>query len=266
MIAALQSELGFLSNPVGSHVQSAEMGNQALNSLALISARYCHTAIDVLSQLSAGHLLALCQAFDLRAMHISFLELLQPQLSSITSKILGPLLAYRDMLDSLQKALWKKLTKTLDDATTMNSPQRFNFVVESLQPNVLPSLRSSEDAILALKRWTKLCSESMLQSFQTNLDLYSARPDATPFLGHAGKKMYSFVRQTLGVPFLRAQHYRSPEPEPDLAYLMDEHGHSKSLAERDSVTPGSFLTTIYCAIRNGSLHVPVMECLREAQQ
>ena len=55
-IAALQSELGYLSNPAGSHVQFAEMGNQSLNSLALISARYTLTAVDVLTQLSAARL------------------------------------------------------------------------------------------------------------------------------------------------------------------------------------------------------------------
>jgi phenylalanine ammonia-lyase len=67
LIAALQSELGFLANLVGSHVKPAEMGNQALNSLALISGRHTLFAIDVLSQLSAAHLVALCQALDLRA-------------------------------------------------------------------------------------------------------------------------------------------------------------------------------------------------------
>lgn len=73
MVAALQSELGFLANPIGTHVQTAEMGNQALSSLALISARYTLDALDVLSQISAVHLIALCQAVDLRVKNSMFL-------------------------------------------------------------------------------------------------------------------------------------------------------------------------------------------------
>ena len=70
VIAGLTSELGFLANPVGSHVQTAEMGNQGLNSLALVSARYTLEAVDVLSQIASIHLLALCQALDLRVFEI----------------------------------------------------------------------------------------------------------------------------------------------------------------------------------------------------
>ncbi|KAF3355346.1 Cellobiose dehydrogenase [Verticillium dahliae VDG1] len=46
------------------------MGNQSLNSLALVSARYTLEAVDVLSQMAAAHLLALCQALDLRTIEI----------------------------------------------------------------------------------------------------------------------------------------------------------------------------------------------------
>ncbi|KAL4892337.1 L-Aspartase-like protein [Aspergillus ambiguus] len=70
VVAGLTSELGFLANPVGSHVQTAEMGNQALNSLALVSARYTLEAVDVLTQIAAAHLLVLCQALDLRTIEI----------------------------------------------------------------------------------------------------------------------------------------------------------------------------------------------------
>ena len=70
VVAGLTSELGFLANPVGSHVQTAEMGNQSLNSLALVSARYTLEAVDVLSQIASAHLMVLCQALDLRAIEI----------------------------------------------------------------------------------------------------------------------------------------------------------------------------------------------------
>lgn len=66
MVAALTSELGFLANPVGSHVQTAEMGNQGINSLALVSARYTQMAVDTFSQFAAAYIVALCQAIDLR--------------------------------------------------------------------------------------------------------------------------------------------------------------------------------------------------------
>ena len=69
-------------------VQSAEMGNQSLNSLALVSARYTHVALEVLSQMAAGHLFVVCQALDLRAMHFRFLKIFRPKFADINSDTL----------------------------------------------------------------------------------------------------------------------------------------------------------------------------------
>jgi len=86
MVAALQAELGFLANPVGNHVQTAEMGNQSINSLALISGRYTLEAIQPLSQLSAAHLVACCQALDLRTMYCKYLGTMATIFKDMTSE------------------------------------------------------------------------------------------------------------------------------------------------------------------------------------
>ncbi|KAL9082951.1 MAG: hypothetical protein Q9165_008714 [Trypethelium subeluteriae] len=153
VIAGLTSELGFLANPVGSHVQTAEMGNQALNSLALVSARYTLEAVDVLSQIASAHLLALCQALDLRTMEIE----------------------------------------------------------------------------------------------GRNND---ASPDATPYIGQASRRMYSFVRKSLGIPFLGEAHLASTEA-----------------VTPDGVTPsmGLYNTRVYESIRSGRLYDVVLESLQEVE-
>ena len=65
-MASYQSELDLLTAPVTSHVMAAEMHNQSVNSLALLSARQSRQALDVLQQMLATILVAHCQALDLR--------------------------------------------------------------------------------------------------------------------------------------------------------------------------------------------------------
>ncbi|TRX92115.1 hypothetical protein FHL15_006982 [Xylaria flabelliformis] len=153
VIAGLTSELGFLANPVGTHVQTAEMGNQSLNSLALVSARYTLEAVDVLSQIASAHLLALCQALDLRTIEID----------------------------------GRRVTP----------------------------------------------------------------PDATQHIGQASRRMYHFIREDLGIPFLGEEHLASVEA-----------------ATLDGVTPsiGLYNTRIYESIRSGRLYDVVLESLKEVRE
>ena len=102
-MAARQAELGFLANPAASHVQTAEMGKQSVNSLALLSARYTHTALDVLSQLAAAYLFVLFQALDLRVLRVFFIETLLPAFEAATKEILATVLGN---VDPLHAQLW----------------------------------------------------------------------------------------------------------------------------------------------------------------
>ena len=61
-------ELGYLVSSVSTHVQSAEMHNQAVNTLALISSRATLSALEVLWLLTSSYRYALGGALDLRAL------------------------------------------------------------------------------------------------------------------------------------------------------------------------------------------------------
>lgn len=268
MTAALQSELGFLSNPVGSHVQTAEMGNQALNSLALISARYTHVALDVLSQLASAHLFALCQALDLRVMHLRFLEALHPAFRQATIESLGIFLGKGETINKLVTELWAQFNKRLDQTTTMDSGSRFAHATRSLQPFILEFTSSCSppppELIPALKTWTDRCSAIALETFNLNREYYFNHPDAKPFLGTASQRMYHFVRVVLKVPFLRAENIRTP-CSGSLSFDTDGVQPNGMSVSGTSPTVGSYMTSIHGAVRSGALYAPVMECLRDVK-
>lgn len=290
MIAALQSELGFLANPVGSHVQSAEMGNQALNSLALISARYTLDALDVLTQISAAHLIALCQGLDLRVMKMHFLETFKPNFDAETRISFGGL-ANDAWLDRLIITLFSAFEKGFDQTTVMDSGKRFPFIIYSLQPKIIEVAPNSSETLVALKEWTQNCSQLALQVYILTREAYIQAPNAAPYVGLASRHLYNFVRNKLRVPFMQEDTIRTPESEfaeesngsqangtrsnnahetqydellissPEVP-LAQVNGFKTDLP-KDLPTVSSFMTNVYDSMRTGELYAHVMELLRE---
>ncbi|KAL8937539.1 MAG: hypothetical protein Q9216_004381 [Gyalolechia sp. 2 TL-2023] len=293
MIAAFQSELGFLANPVGTHVQSAEMGNQALNSLALISARYCFETVDVLSHLVSAHLFAVCQALDLRAMHIRYLETLKPAFADLTTAHLAPIMEEDSdaAITALQNRLWAAFLKLLDQTTTLDPTQRFPFIVQSLQPIVLSAASARAETVTALRSWTEHCTKTASETFSRNREIYASHPDATGVVGVASRRIYTFIRQELGVPFIRSTKAMPTDTNGDgvAVETVNVNGHTASTSTSastptsttpstkqsskpsnavvpENMTVGSYITIIYIAIRDGSLYEPaVLGCLAEAR-
>ncbi len=249
MIAALQAELGFLANPVGSHVQTAEMGNQSINSLALISGRYTLEAVETLSQLSAAHLVACCQALDLRAMSCKYLATMAPIFKDMTREAFSEFLLAPETAEVLLSALCAAFQKALDTYTHFDSPKRFAVTFESLQPLVLKHIRTTTEAMQALREWTEKCSATALDLFQMNREAYYASPDATPYIGSASSRMYNFVRHELGVPFMSNKLISTPQEEGG-EFTWGEPSHD---AQRGA-TMGGMISKVYESMRTGQLY------------
>ena len=251
-IAAYMSELAFLANPVSSHVQTAEMGNQGINSLALISARYTHTAIDCLSMLCATYLYTLCQALDLRAMQLRFQALIPSNVQNITNEIFGAaFLNDPKYLAKLNTLLCKTILKQLTITTSMDSSDRFHTIALAAQSTLTTfltahqSLLSSNYFVLpALESWTSTTSSTLHDLFNSNRQTYLASPDASWCLGSASKCMYGYVRKDLGIPMHRG--------------LVDH-----PTKENGKKTIGGNISMIYESMRSGKIYEEVVECLRD---
>ncbi|KAF3905240.1 Imidazolonepropionase [Orbilia brochopaga] len=201
-MAAYLSELGWLTHSVTPHVQSAEMHNQPINSLALISARYTMQAVELVSMMSACLLYVACQALDLRVRDILFLEALENEVgSAVVQEMMGYLV--------VEKAEFQSRFKTAVSRSWKESSR------EDLQVRV----RLMSDAIAAA--WVPLAQEKVVKSSTERLRLvqehicqqteaifemiqqksFNGQLGTESYLGVSSKLLYNFVRTELGVPF-----------------------------------------------------------------
>jgi phenylalanine ammonia-lyase len=257
-MAAYTSELGFLAHPVGPHVQSAEMSNQSLNSLALLSARYTHTALDVFSMSAAAYLYMLCQALDLRVMQVKFLTDIKPKLECITEEYFAVLLPLGD-LKLLQKELWGHIVQSFNSSTTQDSEDRFDNIARFAQSVLVSALEHHSPlkrdsnllcGITAISEWKVRVAKMMAGSFAGAHEKMLSSPDTAAYLGTASKRMFEYVRKNLGVPLHRGL---VDHPSPAMGSKVDG---------RKELT-GTQISVIYAALRSGELFIPVIECLQQ---
>ena len=251
-MAAYMSELAFLANPVSSHVQSAEMSNQAVNSLALVSARYTHMALDVLSLMLSAYLYSLCQALDLRAMNARFIEQLRPAVKNITRTTFGRTFSAQS-LHTLNANIWSAIERSISTTTSKDSSDRFIAVTKSAHSILIGDLGATQsfNPLVLINAWTSSVAATSESLFLANRAAYIANPDATPYLGAASKRMYTFVRRELQVPF-----HRGLVDHPTFQHKLEEQGTLKNT--------GSQISVIYEALRDERLMVPVMHCVKDA--
>ena len=246
--AALCSELGYLANPITPHVQTAEMGNQSLNSMAFVSTRYTHTALDVISQLAAAHIFVVCQALDLRCIQKKFYTLFIPKLWTITTEILSKHINEVE-LPRLIQDLSSKFQDEFIRTTSQDSTERFYNILKSLWSVVLsvPGLQNTPTLFENLSQWTLNSATEASQLHKDCVASYIVQPLAPDYLGAAAFRIWDFVRHEVKVPF-----------------HTGKGGFWNALNEDEDLSVGEMVSRIYLAIKEGGMTGVVMECVREA--
>ena len=262
-MAAYMSELAFLANPVSFHTQSAEMHNQAINSLAMVTARYTMLAVEVISMMCAAYLYVACQALNLRVLHRQFLQELRVVIPAVTSATLGRYVASQGDIDAFSTDVWTQVsvwwtTSTLDlqarCAQAVDSCTSVRF--KSLAP--ILSILGAGGIQGPMEEWRNEMVAALQYRFVALRVSFSASPSTPQFLGQASHKMYDFIRQELRVPFHRG---RIDHPS-----VLDENDGVEREREGKKKTIGSWISIIYGALRKGELHAPAMCCLNVDQE
>lgn len=263
-MAAYHSEIAFLSNPVSTHVNSAEMNNQQVNSLALISSRYTLKVVDILSLMCASYLFMVCQALDLRVLQARFLEQVNPLAAGMVKEIADRFLVNPSQSEKLSRAIWTSLVKDWDASTTLDLPERATRTAESAAATLVRELRkctemkcSAFEMLTAIETWTNALSEMLRNIYDSNRqEMFEKHSEITPpYLGQGSVKLYLYVRQELGIPLHRGL-------VDDPTYVIQAN-QKASTCPKERKTIGSLISRVYESIQTGAIHDQVMVALKK---
>lgn len=248
-MSAYMSELAALAHPVSSHVMSAEMHNQGINSLALLSARRTMEAADLVAHMCACHIYVSCQAVELRATHRLFLETLHDKIKAKD----GPFHVFR-LNKSALKDLGEKVLAVVEKAWYDHNAgcwkDRIVPTVDAAMAPVTQYLTSEEMdcpiSSLAVFRGElhKSIVEVASSIFYPNMAI---RPvDVATKLGDGTAPLYAWVRSKLGVP---TQCGIDDDPL---------YNAQKGLPTEGKKTIGSWVSIVYESLKDDMMDV-VME-------
>jgi len=193
------------------------MHNQAVNSLALISARATVASLEVLTMMSASYLYVLCQALDLRSLQNEFTTGLQTIVNDELASAFGAFLSASQQSDLTMKVL-NIMTRTLDKTSTMDGVDRMNAVAASTTTVFIDFLSGPEfaDASFTNSALSIICQfRSQVASRAVNLldqlrrDYLSGARGPAPASSQLNKTkpVYEFVRKTLGIRMHGSENY-----------------------------------------------------------
>ncbi|KAK0460937.1 L-Aspartase-like protein [Desarmillaria tabescens] len=197
---------------------SAEMHNQAVNSLALISGRATINSLEVLSILMSSYIYVICQALDLRALRQELIDGISNIVKEELVDLFAPVLSHSD-LTSVTSKVRKALIDALDHTTTMDAAERMKKVAASSTTVLVDFFTSctfisdsstAGSALTSIPLFrSRVASRATTLLDQLRRSYLSGERGAAPASRHLKKTrpLYEFVRITLGIRMHGSENY-----------------------------------------------------------
>ncbi|KAJ5604860.1 hypothetical protein N7510_010014 [Penicillium lagena] len=258
-MSAYMSELAALAHPVSAHVMSAEMHNQGINSLALISARRTMEAVDLLAHMSACHLYVSCQAVEIRANHVRFLSALRTKMEDFTaSGALHGLGLKGSQIETLCTLLLPIVQSSWSRANSNTWKDRVLSVVDAVMSSVNKFMAiHNPDCLVSMIIAFKKHFQSVVSS--TAEAMFYPSPTISPEevatqLGRGTAQLYRWVRSKLNIPINCG--------------LQDDplYNAQKCLPIKGKKSIGSSVSIIYESLLKGEMMDMILEGLMQDKE
>lgn len=255
----------------------------AVNSLALISARYTVRSIDTLQQLLSYSLYILCQALDLRALQRSIASRLEAGITSSISKFFSEWIGEADQ-KTLAAKVFSRFRKRLDETSARDLEARFLecymvagkhwlsdwrlcYITDSPPPlrtgfeivtyfSHLPS-GGGADPLRNIMSWRAESVRESLTLYRTETLSYLSAPPGTchasPLLGKT-RPIYEYVRKTLGVGMHGLDNFHEFGLKDGESAAKPVKVDSAELEFKTRATIGENVSRILAALRSGELY------------
>ncbi|CAI7655293.1 unnamed protein product [Penicillium manginii] len=207
-MSAYMSELAALTHPVSAHVMSAEMHNQGINSLALLSARRTMEAVDLLVHMSACHIYVSCQAIEIRANHVRFISDLQVNMQElITTGTFDRLglngieieTLYASLISTIQSS-WSRTNSNTWQERVLSGIEAGMSLVNDFVADHNPDCSVSMIRAFKNQFQSIVCSTAEVV-FHTDRTILPEK--LIPQLGLGTSQLYIWVRSKLNIPVNR---------------------------------------------------------------
>jgi phenylalanine ammonia-lyase len=255
-MAAYMSELAFIAQSVSSHVQSAEMHNQSVNSLALIAARYTLDAVEILSMMVATYIYILCQALDLRCLHAEFVKAVEPVVYGLLHEHFGSGITEKDF-NVFAKRTFSVLLEKWQSLSHLDLEQRSKGTVKESLADLTTAcledrsgLRTLPDILNRIEIYQEMAAEALATTYNSTREAFFNHQKTPSYLSSSSRQLYNFVRKDLKIPFHRGLADHPALPDTSLSNGDKYAGPGKHL--------GSLVSEIYVTVRSGRLHDIVM--------